>query len=270
MGKIGGESLSKKKEVKKYYLDHDGEVAVNTLSNKFKVPVKVIRKWMRDENWDSLLYDEDDLEEGTEELLTAGVRDYGLDEQEEAFCFHYLKCHNSTQAALKAGYSSTRAHTKGFKLLQKESIRSFLEALREARNKELFIDGLDLAQEWAKIAFADITDYVTFGTKEVREFNEDGTFTDRIKNFVELKPSSEVDGTILSEVSMGKDGTKVKTYDKLRALEQLDKFINGETKLRTKLIKAQIEKIEKDDGHDTESLLDAYFEKLGAEIDGSE
>ena len=84
------------------------------------------------------------------------------------------------------------------------------------------------------LAFADIGDYLKFGQEEqkVWSMNEDGSFKPVIDpetgeqkirkyNFVNLHESEEVDTTIISEVSEGKDGVKIKLQDKMRALQWL-------------------------------------------------
>ena len=55
----------------------------------------------------------------------------------------------------------------------------------------------DIFQKFIEIAFADITDFVEFEGETVR-----------------LRPSSEVDGTLLQSVSCGKDGVKIKLPDR--------------------------------------------------------
>ena len=57
-----------------------------------------------------------------------------------------------------------------------------------------------------------------------------------------------------------------------KALQELFKLLGGEQKLKEQLLKAQIEKLQKDVAVDTstEDRLAEYFEKLGAEIDGSD
>ena len=78
-----------------------------------------------------------------------------------------------------------------------------------------------LLETYIKIAFADITDYLSFGRRQIEL--PDGP---RVVNYVDLNESSEVDGTIITEISQGKEGVKVKLADKMRALEFLAKY-NG-------------------------------------------
>lgn len=79
--------------------------------------------------------------------------------------------------------------------------------------------------ELAKIAFADIKDFLSFGTKEVYiGLDKNGKPVREYQQTVEAKSSDEVDGTLINEVSIGKDGTfKFKLQDKKSALEMLGK-----------------------------------------------
>jgi len=45
-------------------------------------------------------------------------------------------------------------------------------------------------------------------------------------NFVDIKPSAEIDGTLISEVKQGKDGVSIKLHDKMKALEKLELYLD--------------------------------------------
>ena len=44
-----------------------------------------------------------------------------------------------------------------------------------------------------------------------------------IKNFVRFKNASEIDGSLIQEVKMGRDGPVIKLYDKQKAMQELQK-----------------------------------------------
>jgi len=81
--------------------------------------------------------------------------------------------------------------------------------------------------EYAKIAFADIKDFLKFGTEKVVDsYDEEGRPVYVYKQVVDAKSSDEVDGTLIQEVSIGKDGTfKFKLYDKKGALDMIGKHL---------------------------------------------
>jgi len=81
--------------------------------------------------------------------------------------------------------------------------------------------------EYAKIGFSDIKDFLEYGTKEVYiGLDKDGKPVQDHIQVVDTKPSSDVDGTLVSEVSISKDGTfKFKLHDKMAALEKMGKHL---------------------------------------------
>ena len=105
------------------------------------------------------------------------------------------------------------------------------------------------------IAFADVTDYLKFGREEEIVYNENGdpkldansNIKTQAYNYVHLNDSSEIDGTIVTEVKQGRDGITVKLADKMKALEMLAKFTdllseNDKKKLQEEKLKVDIAK----------------------------
>lgn len=148
-----------------------------------------------------------------------------LTEKQRLFCLYYIKNFNATQAAIKAGYSPRSAHVEGCRLLKNVKVKTEIRRLKGRIQEEIFIDAMDVLNKYIKIAFSDITDFVTFGQKEVQVMGPFGPVTE-IVNFVDLKEDNEVDGTIITEVSRGRDGVKIKLADKMKALDKLDKYFD--------------------------------------------
>lgn len=116
------------------------------------------------------------------------------------------------------------------------------------------------------IAFADITDYLEFGTEEVpvmamygpvkvkdEKTGEEKQLTKTV-NVVRFKESCNVDGTILSEVKQGKDGASIKLSDRMKALQWLSDHMDLATekqKAEIAVLKAKVQAPEEereDDG----------------------
>lgn len=210
-----------------YYIEHEGEVSVKVLSRVGKVPQSYIRKWMKGENWDQyVMEDQGDrvkVSGKTKEFIQSSAEKYGLSEQEELFCYHYFKCKNATQAAMRAGYSSAWSYNAGYKLLNKPRIRKFLNGIQSQACEELFVDTLDIIRMWAKIAFADMNDYVAVSGAGVL-----------------LRNSSQTDGQIVTEVKEGKDGVTIKLADKMKALDRLSSYFQILPEDKAKDFKRQI------------------------------
>ncbi len=160
-----------------------------------------------------------------------------LTDQQKAFCLHYVKTFNATMSYKKAyecNYST--ANVNGPALLVKTGIRNEITRLKQIRNEAILAGPDDIVEKYMHIAFADITDYLEFGRTEVPVMTPYGPLYEgkgkdkkpitREVNDVRFKESSEVDGTLLSEVKQGKDGASVKLADRMKALEWLGNYFN--------------------------------------------
>ena len=186
-----------------------------------------------------------------------------LTDKQRLFCIFYVRCFNATKAYQKAygvNYLTARAH--GYKLLSNVAIAKEIQELKQNRLNREFLSESDIFQKYMDIAFADITDYTEFGNKEIEVLNPETGKTEKIAvSYVNIKDSKEVDGTLLSEVSKGKAGVKVKLSDRMKALQWLSDHMD----LATEKQRAEIALLNaranagKDD---REEKLDSYFEKI--------
>lgn len=147
--------------------------------------------------------------------------------QQKLFVHEYMTDLNATQAAIRAGYAESVASTTAAKLMHKPHIRAAIQKRMDKRSLKTDITAERVLQELAKIGFADIKDFLRYGTeKTVIDHSDDGQPIFGYKQIVETKPSDEIDGTLVNEVSVGKDGTfKFKMHDKKTALELLGKHL---------------------------------------------
>lgn len=63
-----------------------------------------------------------------------------LTDKQEMFCMEYIIDFNATQAAIRAGYSSTSARQVGFDNMTKHDIQSRIKELIEERNNRVQVD----------------------------------------------------------------------------------------------------------------------------------
>ena len=178
-----------------------------------------------------------------------------LSEQRKLFCLYFTQNHNATksyQMAYECSYEV--ANKNAYTLMVNNGIRAEIKRIKSARSNDWLINDNDIINEWIKMAFVDISDHVEFK-----------------KHKVMLRGSKEVDGRVIQEVKTNQFGTTVKLYDKQKALIELNKLIGGENVLRLQLMQAQLDVLLKETSTDetTEDKLKDYFNKLGAEIDGS-
>lgn len=135
-----------------------------------------------------------------------------LSPKQRSFVQEYLIDLNATQAAIRAGYSAKAAAVQGARLLTNAKVLAALQEAQKRRERRTEITADRVLNELAKIAFSDLKDFVEFGSAGIR-----------------IKPSSDVDGTVLSEVSemvtKGATVTSVKLHSKMKALELLSKHL---------------------------------------------
>ncbi|MDD3654918.1 MAG: terminase small subunit [Desulfotomaculaceae bacterium] len=132
----------------------------------------------------------------------------GLTVKQQMFVKEYLVDLNATQAAIRAGYSEKTAAEIGCEYLRKPKIQEAVQAAMGKRSKKTEITAEKVLEQLARIAFADIGEFV--------EING---------NTVIIKPFEQVDGTVLSEVAETQNGLKVKLNDKMKALELIGRHL---------------------------------------------
>lgn len=148
----------------------------------------------------------------------------------ELFCQEYLIDLNATQAYLRTGYkvSDEVARANACKLLTNANVEARIAELMDKRVERTEITADKVLKEYAKIGFADIKDFVEFKTaKSIVGQDNDGEDVYDWRVILAVKDSSEIDGSMISEVSISRDGTfKFKLHDKMNALEKIGKHLN--------------------------------------------
>lgn len=212
-----------------------------------------------------------------------------LTDKQRLFCIYYIRSFNATKAYQKAyGCSYENAMQNGSRMLRNDKVKEEIMKLKQERLNREFLSEADIFQKYMDIAFADITDYMTFGTEEVPvmamygpvkikdpETGEEKQLT-KIVNTVRFKDSSEVDGTILSEVKQGKDGASIKLSDRMKALQWLSDHMNmatEEQKAKIAQMKAQTERLAAaptDGEEDGVEIINDADEKAGQNIRDSD
>ncbi|MDE5588203.1 MAG: terminase small subunit [Acetatifactor sp.] len=152
-----------------------------------------------------------------------------LTDKQQLFCIYYIRCFNATKAYQKAygvDYMTARAH--GYEMLSNVVVKEQIEKLKQERLNREFFSEEDVFQKYMDIAYADITDYADFG------MSGDGF------SYVRLKEAADVDGTLVTEISQGANGVKIRLADRMKALQWLADHIKSE-----------------DDGYTDDGFLDA-------------
>jgi len=148
--------------------------------------------------------------------------------QEQVFVDEYLVCLNPEKAALKAKYAKTTARTKSFlwvsdsKQNPKPYIYKIIKKRMAARSEKTGIKAEQVIQEFAKIAFSNIQDYIG-------PDNEITDISEMNKEIAAAVESVQTTSTITSNSKDDKEyetkNIKLKLHNKISALENLGKHL---------------------------------------------
>ena len=144
-----------------------------------------------------------------------------LTPKQKRFCEEYIKDCNATQAYIRAGYkvSAGVARRNAARLLTKADIQAYIQELQKARSSRVEIDADRVLKEYARIAFSNVTDVLSFDgggvtIKDSKDLSQDVTAAlDSIECV-----------TIDSEAS-SRTAVKVKMHSKIIALGAIAKLI---------------------------------------------
>ena len=160
-----------------------------------------------------------------------------LTEKQKTFCLLYLQRFNATWAYQQAyKVSHEVALRAGPRLLGNVGVKQQLTELKNQQRADLYVTADDIAHEYAKQAFASLGDVLDYKVHEELVTDTDGNvFLDTDDNPVKkhvadiyLKPSDQIDWSLVQDIHRGKDGLVVKLYDKQKALDSLSKLIGAD------------------------------------------
>lgn len=253
------------------YIDYCKGMKYKEIAEKYGVTINTVKswktryKWSKDgkkvctQNQKKVCTQNDHKKEKAEEVVEKVIENADLTDKQRLFCVYYIRSFNATKAYQKAYECSYEtALTNGSALLGNTRIKSEIQKLKINRLNREFFSESDIFQKYIDIAFADITDYLEFGTEEVPvmalygpvkvkdpDTGEEKELTKTV-NTVRFRSSVEVDGTILAEVKQGRDGASIKLADRMKALQWLSDHMDlatEEQRARIAQIKAQTERL---------------------------
>jgi phage terminase small subunit len=146
-----------------------------------------------------------------------------LSNKQKSFIAEYLKDHNATQAAIRAGYSVKTAGSIGGENLKKPEIKAIIDA----KIKENTMGAEEVLTRLSDLARGDIADLmdITSAGFTVQLTLQDGTIKPQTKSIRRLKQ------TVTTRLSKTEDGedietilTEIETINPLDALVTLAKY----------------------------------------------
>ncbi len=144
------------------------------------------------------------------------------------FVQEYIVDLNATAAVERAGYSAKTANAMAGKLMANPKIQSAIARAMKERSARTEITADKVLNELSRIGFADIKDYLQYKTAKtvVGRDKETGDPIIDYGQIVDVIDSSEVDGRVIQEIKISKDGTfTFKLHDKMAALDRLGKHL---------------------------------------------
>ena len=287
-------------KAKDMYISSKGKMLLKDIAAQLDVKDTQVRKWKSQDKWDEELKGNvtnrkrnvTKKSKGIDgqlktELLPEEIETLNneeLTEKQRLFCLYYVRWFNATKAYQKAyGCDYTTAMVNGCKLLSNPKIQTHIQSIKDAKIKQSMYTIEDYFQKMMDIAYSDVTDYLEFGQEEtlvmsmygpikIENSNGDKELLKEKKNFVRLRESCEVDGTLIQEVKQGKEGVSVKLISKEFALKWLDKHYSDATdmqKAQLDKLRAQTKKLEAETQEDEEIEDDGFLDAIkNAEVGG--
>lgn len=223
------------------------------LAEKYDVSLNTVKSWKQRWGWDrkgvhtnaprakAASVQKDAAQKDAERVPKRPVPDYDnkLTEKERLFCEYYVEHFNATEAIRKVGYSHKSAKQAAYMVIHRPQCKRYIEKLKDWKREMLLAGPEDILERYLRIAFSDIGEVVTFGKREVPVLDSYGfalTRTDeagnkvpvtQIVSYVDINEAANVDTSLISEISQGRDGAvKVKMVDPRGAMEFLRQYFN--------------------------------------------
>lgn len=240
--------------------DYMAGMKYKDIAEKYDTTINTVKSWKKRHGWDRkkgahkkgkgctqnkrrapVSRAQDD---GTKETL----QNEDLTPEQQLFCVYYSRTFNATQSYLKVyGCSYDVANAEGYRLLVNPCIKAEIDRLKELKRQQIVADAEDIVEIQMRIAFADMGDYVTFGSMGV-----------------DLQESAFTDTQMIQEIKEGKNGISIKLSDRQKAIDWLTRYFLMHPESR---YKADYERrrAEKEGGETQEFESDGFLEALKGE-----
>ena len=267
------------------WLDSGKQKKLKDIAEELGVPEGKVRKWKSLDKWEGNVPKQRKGNVPKREINKIAkivTENQELTDQQKLFCIYFSKTFNATSAYQKAyGCSYAAAIAAGSRLLTNVNIRAEIQRLKQARYTQALLSPEDIFQRYMDIAFADMSDLLSWGREAVPVMGPFGPVTEtdpetgekvpvlREVNVVKLKESDAVDTTLVGEVKQGRDGVTIKLPDRMKALDWLASHMDmatPEQKAKTDKLIAETERLKAGGaGSQDNEFLNAWKQSI---IDG--
>lgn len=196
---------------------YKGGMKMVDIAAQLQVPDGTVRRWKNTYKWDGERSGTKSERSGTKRMPKQKRAEDGTEEtfqneeltpRQQLFCVYYSRTFNAAQSYQKAYECSyDTAMTNGCRLLGNAKVRAEIDRLKEIKRQQIVADADDIVELQMRIAFADMGDYVRFGS-----------------GGVQLNDSKSTDTQLVREVKQGKAGVSLKLADQQKAIEWLSKY----------------------------------------------
>ena len=150
-----------------------------------------------------------------------------MNEKQEIFIREYLKDFNGTRA-YKVAYPSCKkdetARVNASKLLTKTNIQTAIKEQANKQLKKIDVDVNDILKELKAIAFTDRTKLSTVKNQKLLEDNG-REYYEPVVVFEDTANLDEETKKVIAGYKKTQSGFAIETYDKIKALELLGKYL---------------------------------------------
>ena len=241
---------------KRIAAQHDYELGMKykDIAEKYGVSINTVRSWKTRYKWQRNKSKKDVHPKTPTDAAINQLNNSNLKDKQKAFVLEYLRLFNATQAYINVyDVDYSNAKTAGPRLLENVGVQKQIKLIRKAKLKELAIEPLDLIEDVAKEAKADIGNYLNFGSwaeklverKKTKKTFKDDKGHELSTNVVEDKPVLDADGkqvtihhsylyfkdkdqvdtSLIKKITKGKDGATIELYDKTKARDKLFEWL---------------------------------------------
>jgi phage terminase small subunit len=161
--------------------------------------------------------------------MTEKTNKLTIKQQRFADIYYSMPKPNQRKAYIEAGYKAqgATADVNACRLLKNAKVRAYLQKLRDAATERTLIDVEKIINEYAKIAFADIGNYI--------DLDKEGNLIFRPFDTIDKEKLAAIKSIKKrSKTTVNKNGTEhttttkeIKLHSKLNALDSIMKHLGG-------------------------------------------